>query len=256
MNWTGIALGALVGWLLGHSWLSALFCAVMGHDLEGRWRRSQATKKSGRRASYEVPPTPGSLVFLASAGAMFAKMAKADGVVTRDEIAAVERSFARLGFDVAARRTAVNAFRKAKDDEHTIYEYAREFARAVPSVEVREFFYGLLWDLARADGTVSPEERRILRDIPAALGIRAGWYSVYDEPEAPRNALAEAYATLGVSESASDEDLRRAYRELAKKCHPDALRAQGLPEEMVGKATERMKAINAAWGTIKSARGL
>ena len=50
--------------------------------------------------------------------------------------------------------------------------------------------------------------------------------------------------------------LRRRYRELAKKNHPDAMRAQGLPEEMVGKATERMSRINAAWETIKEARGI
>lgn len=255
MSWKGAAFGAGLGFVLGHSWFSAIFCAVLGHDLEERWKRSQ-TGSRRRRPAYGPSRGPGTLVFLASAGAMFAKMAKADGAVTQDEIESVERAFARLGFDPAARRYAVNAFRKAKDDEHTIYEYAREFARAVPSVEVREVFYGLLWDLARADGSVSPEERSILRGIPAALGIRGEWYAFYDEPEAPRDTLAEAYATLGVSERASDADVRRAYREMAKKCHPDALRAQGLPDEMVGKATERMKAVNAAWGAIKAARGL
>ena len=51
-------------------------------------------------------------------------------------------------------------------------------------------------------------------------------------------------------------ELKRKYRELAKKNHPDALRAQGLPEEMIGKATERMSRINAAWATIREARGI
>ena len=61
---------------------------------------------------------------------------------------------------------------------------------------------------------------------------------------------------LGAKAEDGDESLRRRYRELAKKNHPDALRAQGLPEEMVGKATERMSRINAAWSTIRAARGI
>ena len=71
-----------------------------------------------------------------------------------------------------------------------------------------------------------------------------------------RDPLAEAYAVLGASANDSADELKRKYRELAKKNHPDALRAQGLPEEMVGKATERMSRINEAWAKIKEARGL
>ncbi len=72
----------------------------------------------------------------------------------------------------------------------------------------------------------------------------------------PRGALAAAYETLGVPPTASDEEVRRAYRRQAKRCHPDALRARGLPESSVAKATERMARVNAAWGEIKSARGI
>ena len=56
--------------------------------------------------------------------------------------------------------------------------------------------------------------------------------------------------------SASDEEIRRVYREKAKKYHPDALRAQGLPEEMISRAAEQMKKVNAAWSAIRSARGM
>ena len=72
----------------------------------------------------------------------------------------------------------------------------------------------------------------------------------------PRDKLAEAYSILGVSASASDDAVKKAYREKAKKYHPDTLRAQGLPDEMVGKATEQMARVNAAWAEIKAARGI
>ena len=147
-----------------------------------------------------------------------------------------------------------------KNDEHTIYEYAEEFAAVVDSVDVRELLYELLWDLAGADGVVGPEERAILQRIPHALHIRAAWYSFFAARQggAPssRDSLADAYAVLGAQPADDADELKRKYRELAKRNHPDALRAQGLPEEMIGKATERMSRINEAWSAIRSARGI
>lgn len=71
-----------------------------------------------------------------------------------------------------------------------------------------------------------------------------------------RDPLAEAYACLGARPSDTEEALRRKYRELAKRYHPDALRARGQSETAVRQATERMSRINAAWALVKDARGL
>lgn len=73
---------------------------------------------------------------------------------------------------------------------------------------------------------------------------------------APASPLADSYSVLGVKAGASDEEVRRAYRRLAKKYHPDAVRSQGLSEEAAAAADERMKRINTAWNMVKSARGL
>lgn len=278
MSWKGIAVGGCLGSLFGGP-LGAILGAVIGHGVESRC----ASKASPRRASRSQASSGGAyssrtrraeeapsgrereLVFCASAAAMLAKLAKADGRITADEIASVERAFAHLGFSSESRERAVAAFRRAKDDAHTIYEYAAEFASVVSSLEVRELFYGLLWDLACADGVVSAAERSILRRMPSALGISGHWYRVYADERAAgrprgraaaRDPLAEAYATLGVSPEASDADVRHAYREKAKRFHPDTLRAQGLPDEMVGRATEQMARVNAAWSAIKAKRGL
>ena len=249
MGWKGIVIGGYLGSMLGP--LGAILGAALGHSIEKKIGGGSSPRRTTRSASAAE-------VFCASAAAMLAKMAKSDGRVSEEEIAVVESAFERLGFNLAARRYAVEVFRRAKDDSHSIYEYAREFAEAVPSVEVRELFYGMLWELARADGSVSAEEREILRRIPSSLGIGQAWYSVHDEPDpaAAHSSLSDAYAALGVSASASDEEIRRIYREKAKKYHPDALRAQGLPEEMISRAAEQMKKVNAAWSAIRSARGM
>ena len=238
--------------------LGAIAGAVLGSKAEDSFRGRRHVRSGGAMGSRNR-----SMVFCASVAAMLAKMAKADGHVSRTEIAVVENAFRRLGFTPEARRYAIEVFRKAKDDSHTIYDYAHDFAFAVDSVEVRELFYEILWDIACVDGTVSSNELMILRRIPRALGIRIDWYAYFASQRlgerrraAARDPLAEAYALLGASANDSADELKRKYRELAKRNHPDALRAQGLPEEMVGKATERMSRINAAWTTIREARGI
>ena len=277
MGWKGSIVGALVccrggfwGILLGSFLGSYIENELFGKKkAAARPHASEASDTYSRRARQHA--------FCQSAGALLAKMAKADGRVTRDEIASVERAFARLGFSSGDRETAVKAFRAAKDDGRSIYDYAALFTSVVRSLEVRELFYELLWDIACADGVVSASEDAILRTIPEYLGIPREWYFVYarerfaggsfdyggssqrqrrESAPPPRDKLAEAYSILGVSSTASDDEVKKAYRLKAKKYHPDTLRAQGLPDEMVGKATEQMARVNAAWSEIKSARGL
>ena len=270
MSWIGMLIGSYVGSsvLRGgplFQLLGAIAGAVVGSKIEDSVRGNR------RRFPSDASEANRSKVFCGSVAAMLAKMAKADGVVTRHEIAGVERAFRRLGFTPAARRYAIDVFRRAKDDAHSIYDYAQDFAAAVESVEVRELFYEILWDVACADGKLGAAEARILQGIPRAIGIRSEWYGYFyaqhvggygrsrddgSASAASRDPLADAYSVLGASASDSVETLKRKYRELAKKNHPDALRAQGLPEEMVGKATERMSRINAAWAVIREARGI
>ena len=280
MGLKGIAIGAFIGGRLGP--LGAIVGAVIGHFVEKTVtgagasespseRPRSASARPRRYASSSADARKRAAVFCTAAAAMLAKMAKADGHVSAEEIAAVERAFVRLGFSADNRRMAIAAFRRAKDDDHSIYEYANEFASVIRSLEVRELFYEMLWDLACADGRVTAAEDEILRNITVYLGVPPSWYAVYARerlgarrngrrreapPPPPKDTLAEAYETLGVSASASDEEVRRAYREKAKKCHPDTLRAQGLPDEMIGRATEQMARVNGAWGEVKAARGL
>lgn len=266
MGLKGMLIGGSIGSLFGGP-LGAILGAVLGGQVEktiARGRRANNSRKISAHYT-DMSSNRRAMVFCASAAAMLAKMAKADGHVNRDEIAVVERAFVKLGFSRTARDYAVNVFRKAKDDSHTIFEYAMDFASAVESIEVRELFYEILWELAAADGSIGSDELLVLQRIPRGLGIRVEWYGYYFSRYAGGSSsgarrqvdpLKEAYDLLGMSPNDDTETLKHRYRELAKKNHPDALRAQGLPEEMIGKATERMSRINAAWVKIREQRGL
>jgi len=92
-------------------------------------------------------------------------------------------------------------------------------------------------------------ERRIREERLRARGARRA-------PRQRTNPLADAYRTLGVNPSASDEEVKRAYREKAKSCHPDVLRSQGASDRKVAEATEKMAKVNAAWTAISKERNI
>ena len=265
MGWKGSLIGSFLGSFVARSWLGALLGAVVGHQVEERYFGPK--RKGGRASPYaSLSERDRSMMFCATVAAILAKIAKADGHVTQGEINRIEGAFRQLGFSPSARSYAVRVFRRAKDDARSIYQYAGDFADLVDSVEMRELLYEILWDVAGADGEVGPNEQAMLRRLPMALRIRPDWFAYFASsrlggnrggaPNRSSGGVEAAYAILGASAGDSDDELKRKYRELAKKNHPDALRAQGLPEAMVGKATERMSRINAAWAEIKEARGL
>ncbi len=204
----------------------------------------------------DTPGAPFTLVdreFLFTTGlvALSAKMARADGVVTRDEVAAF-RQIVEVSDEELPRVQAL--FDLAKETPHGYEAYARQLAGLLDEPALREDVVDGLFHIAKADGAIHEAEFAYVREVSAILG--------FPGPEFERIAARhvrqadDPYLVLGAERSMSDAELKRLHRRLVAESHPDREIARGLPPEAVKIATERLAAINAAWERIRTERGI
>ncbi len=183
--------------------------------------------------------------------ALSAKMAKADGVVTQDEIRAFQDIFA-----VPKEETAhvARLYDLAKQDVAGFETYARQLAGLCSDGQMQchllEDILDGLFHIAKADGYVHEKEMAFLSSVAGIFG--------YDEAGFDQIAIrhvergeGDPYAILGIDRGVSFEEARKRYRVLVKEHHPDRLVAEGLPLEFITIANARLAVINAAWASIE-----
>jgi len=223
------------------------------------WQRiSEAIARLARgeelSALFERAQTPPdrSVAFTIAVIGLGAKMAKADGRVTHDEVAAFRRVFTIPEGEEA---NAARVFNLARQDVAGFEEYARRIRRMFGDNEMTlcDILEGLFY-IAIADGAYHPGEDRFLSRVAEIFGIEGRRFRALRArlvPGAPR----DAYAVLGVDPDASLDEIRRAFRAQVRECHPDRLRARGLPEEAVRLGERRLAALNDAWEAVQRERG-
>ena len=193
-------------------------------------------------------PTPPekSVAFTIGMIGLGAKMAKADGVVTEDEIKAFKQVFHIPDGELAA---VARVFNLAKQDVAGYETYARQIAKLFDSRhDVLEDVLDGLFHIAKADNAFHPGEHGFLAKVAAIFGfseadfarIRARHVNVPDDP----------FLILGLPHDATPEAVRKRYRDLVREHHPDRHIAAGVPEEMIELATARLQKINEAYDRI------
>ena len=203
--------------------------------------------------------------------AVMGAVCKADSVVTRDEIKTVEQIFGMLRLNDEQRRLAKSAFSEGKQPHFDLDAAVDRFAAIsrgrAPLVQL---FLQLQCMAVAADGQVHPAEHAILVRVAGRLGLTEGDVAQLESllraatgraaggpsGRPPQDRLADAYVALGVTPGDAPADIKRAYRRLISKNHPDKLAARGLPESMRAVAEERSRELNAAYDLIKSSRGI
>lgn len=207
------------------------------------------SKGEGLAAVFERLRTPPerSVAFTIAVIALGAKMAKADGRVTRDEVAAFREVFSIPPGEEA---NAAHVFDLARTDVAGFDLYARKIAAMFgPGDEVLVDLMEGLFHIAMADGEYHPHEDLFLREVAAIFGLRDRCFRALYGRFVP-DAEPDPYDVLGVEPGATLAQVRAAFRQAVRENHPDRLVARGLPEEAVRLAEDRLVAINRAWEDI------
>jgi len=192
-------------------------------------------------------PPERSVAFAIAVIALGAKMAKADGHVTRDEVTAFREVFHIQQQDEAG---AGRVFNLARQDVAGFEDYATRIEamfRDQPQT-LSDLMEGL-FHIAMADGFYHPNENAFLERVAQIFHVPQPEFEamrVRFVPDAPQN----PYVVLGLSPDAGIDAARAAWRKLVRENHPDAMIARGVPEEAVRLAEKRMIDINRAWEEI------
>ncbi len=184
--------------------------------------------------------------------ALSAKMAKADGVVTTDEVLAFHSLF---DIPPGEERNVVRLFDLAQQDVAGFEVYAKKLADLFPydHKTLQDILDGL-FHIAKADGVVHQDEISYLARVAELFGLDDREFSKVLARHVRENG--NPYEVLGLSVEASDSEIKTAYRREVQETHPDRLIARGVPEEFVRIANDRLAALNAAWAQIRAERGL
>ena len=196
-------------------------------------------------------PPERSVAFAIAVVALGAKMAKADGQVTRDEVTAFREVFDIAREDEAG---AARVFNLARQDVAGFDDYARRIHRMFEGdpKTLCDLMEGL-FHIAMADGFYHPGENRFLETVAEIFGLPEADFRALRARFVP-DAAPDPYTVLGVAPGAALDEVRRAWRALVVENHPDRMLARGVPEEAIRLAERRMVDINRAWEEIRAAR--
>ena len=209
-------------------------------------------KGEGLSAVFDKLRTPPdrTVAFTIAVIALGAKMAKADGLVTRDEVVAFREVFVIPPEEEA---NAACVFNLARQDVAGFDIYARRIKAmyADNDAPLCDLLEGL-FHIAVADGVYHPKEDDFLREVADIFGFDDRRFR-HIRAQFVADAERDPYDVLGVDPSASMDEVRAAWRRLVRETHPDQMIARGVPEEAIKLAERRMVAINRAWEEIQQA---
>ncbi len=257
MSWWGKVIGGAFGYMVGGP-LGAILGAALGHNFD-QGVEGYDPKRTGYQARQQRIQT----AFFTATFSVMGHICKADGRVSKDEIRTARQVMDHMELGPDQVKAAIALFNEGKKSgfplDAVLFQLRREIGHRT---NLKRMFIEIQSMAAGADGSIHPRERSLLVHVCEVLGISqyelesllASAAGGFQRPQT-QTTLDDAYKLLGVSPSASDAEVKKAYRRLMNRHHPDKLVSKGLPEEMVKLATERTGEISRAYDRIKEQRG-
>ena len=239
MSIWGKIIGGAAGFAFGGP-LGAFLGGVAGHAID---KIKTEQKLPEETAMKQIGFTIGVIV-------LSAKMAKADGKVTVEEIKAFKE---KINVQENEIKNVAKLWDQAKKTIDGFEVYAKQVSDLLEkNSSVLEELLTLLIIIAQADGEITIPEIEYLKKVGDIFGfsnedferIYSSQSGIYSDP----------YQILGVSQNAPTEEIKQKWKQLAINHHPDRLISQGIPEDLIQKSTSRLKEINNAWDIIQKQR--
>jgi DnaJ like chaperone protein len=264
MSWYGKIIGAVLGAIIGRGLFGAIVGFLIGHLFD----QQSSVRRPGR-----VSASPRDLqqAFFSATFQVMGHVAKADGRVSEREIDAAREAMQRFSLGEADVRRAIDYFNEGKQGDFPLEQTLAGLRELTSGREdLRRLFIQIQLEAAlRADG-LNAASRGVFQRICAGLGVSSIEFAALEamlrmrgaaqNPGARRpsepSRLSDAYQLLGVTPQDTDAEVRRAYRRLMSRNHPDKLVSSGLPESMVAAAQERTRQILSAYEIVKRHRGM
>jgi DnaJ like chaperone protein len=259
MGWNGKIIGGALGLLALGPW-GAVLGALLGHQFDSAGAGGIAPEAAAARIN---------ALFFPVTFRIMGHIAKADGRVSEQEVAAARAIMHSLRLGAEQTRRAIEYYTEGKQPGFDAQRAVQELKSALwPHAQLAYFFMEIQLHAAVAGNGLGEVPRQRLRRIAVQLGIGAADYAQLEALARWRSGarpagqaggeeqLAEAYRVLEVEATASDEQVVKAYRRQMSRHHPDKLQANGVPESMLEHAKERTQQIRAAYELIRTRRGM
>ncbi|WP_443643179.1 TerB family tellurite resistance protein [Candidatus Levibacter sp. Uisw_134_01] len=232
--------GSLLGGVIGFSF-GGPFGALLGSFLGGKISRLNSSKTIRNQQNTQE-------IFALSLIILSAKLSKADGHVSKEELIAVKD---KLQIPDSEIDQVAKIFNKAKDESTGYEPYAKQIAEIFrDNINVLEEVINILFYIAEADGNVSNDEETMIANIAYIFGLSQKQYQSIKESRKTSDKL-NPYIVLESQPTDDLKTIRKNYIRLSKEHHPDLLISKGVPVEVINESKNKMRSINAAWDQVQ-----
>ena len=232
--------GSLIGGVIGFSFAGPIG-ALIGSMMGGRI-------SSARRSGFHRSFAPPQQVFAIALIILTAKLSKADGQVSKEELIAIKNKLKIPDHEIDQ---VGKIFNKAKEDSLGYEPYAQQIAQIYRNnLAVLDEVINILFYIAEADGKVSESEITMIKNIAIIFGISQSQFEGIRESRKSSDKL-NPYIVLGCSSNDDFATVRKKYLQLSKEHHPDILMNKGVPKEVIEESKKKMRAINSAFDQIE-----